>query len=865
MTPPWQADAYNQSEDFEYFQVAPLSNRKNKPLAPQPVPSDGNSSEILDYPSGFGPEAFFYDIDLDDDDVFGLFDFDSTYSLDESATIPHNVSFLELESASTVNTTLSEPVSKQEHLHSQPDLSLPWTMSQLAQVETNSSWTLIPTVAMNPGETGVQMNQRDLKSLSGQTVARTSLSGPERSPTRPVDMKLTSTVPSSLSEAAATEDTFKITQHGQKKTKLHLVETAAVETLAGGYVRTSLIEFSLTDTTPVISSSNSRQSSLHYLPDQTILPMESLAVSRLAPQGSYPLSAETYISSLSPARSIGATAGLLMDSVGISATPSSHARLMPTAGVQSDFLMTKAIRPSLLSPLQHSDVFPSLTPGSVQSLGIFDANNNTDPVLPSLKNPLILSAVDSSHFPTPTSYPGIESAISTSIAHSQSKLDSALALEPSHVNSLAETFFKSSNGRGDVNPSEVELRNLSHVPHNSVSGNFELPYSSAVALTDEWRASQSSPLNSAFQTKVEKIDASPTFGTPAHDIFGSERVSLASPGDYKAWRTASEIKMQTTDSQVSPLEIFPSHTVFFDELSEVVPSRPEEASAYESVFRYQSEAMHISNFVEHMISMTYGEFRQDSFVVSDASSRASSPTHTDAFPASSEVPSRSFKKYAMHDANGSHTNLTNLEQIVNLSSGFSQLNTERAVTIRSQETLQSHTQHTPAFQQFPTFSSSRPKPSELEMSAQIFVPVTHPTKSMDAAISSGDRSENLPDTEHVHSPTTKQPFWYKNESANPSGQGHNVPVVQSATADSETHPSPAIDDQSFVPANGTGPLLSPTEGAGTGSGATHETTAEPRELASCPCKAPFPFTCLCGLSAGNSMFSNRNLELRERV
>lgn len=224
--PPWKPESHNQSEDFESFQVASLSNRKNKPLAPQLVLSDSdkNSTEILDYPSGFGAEAFFYDIDLDDD-VFSLFDFDSTYSLDESlaTAIPHNMSFLEVESVPTVNTMTFGPVrqaiSKHEHLHSQSDLSLPWAMSELAEVseqlETDRKWTLIPSPGMSPGGTGVQMIQPELKSLSGQTAA-----WPERSPTHLVDIKLTSTVPWGLSEATATKDTFKDVQHGQKKSTI---------------------------------------------------------------------------------------------------------------------------------------------------------------------------------------------------------------------------------------------------------------------------------------------------------------------------------------------------------------------------------------------------------------------------------------------------------------------------------------------------------------------------------------------------------------------------------------------------------------------------------------------------------------------
>lgn len=887
--PPWKPDSHNQSEDFESFQVASLSNRKNKPLAPQLVLSDSdkNSTELLDYPSGFGTETFFYDIDLDDD-VFSLFDFDSTYSLDESlaTAIPHNMSFLEVESVPTVNTMTFGPVrqavSKHEHLHSQSDLSLPWAMSELAEVseqlETDRKWTLIPSPGIIAGGTGVQMIQPELKSLSGQTVA-----WPERSPTHLVDIKLTSTGPWGLSEATATKDTFKDVQHGQKKSTI--VPTAVtrdqIETLAEGYVRTSLTEheYSLTDTTPSFSSSTSQQSSFDYLPDQTILLIEPLAASPLTPQGSYPLTTETLvISSLSPSFSVEPVTGLLMDSTRSAATLIEPLSSLPTAGVQSDYLMIEAIRQSLLSSSPHTDVSPSLTPGSAQSLFISDAKNNADLVLPSMNSQFILSenpqAVDSSQFTT--LYPGNTSDISTSIVGSRSKLDSPRVLEPSHVNRLPETFFRGLSRQDDVNPSETDLRDLSHMPHISVSASSELPYSSVVALTDEWK---DSPLNSDSQMKVEKIEVSPTFNLPSQNILdsGSEHGMVTS-----AWSGYSG-----ESSQISSTEIFPS--LLFNLISKI---GPDEASPYETKFRYQSETMDISNFIKPadvLPSQSEREIYQDGFVISGAYSRISSPTHTYVEATTttwslnttslnmSEV-SKSFNQNSTHESIGSHSISTNTttKQIVSHSNTIvayelfrTDIHQFESFSVNLPHTppplqmtmtnsdLSSRTRPNPAFHQFSTFTSSMP--SELESSASI--PVLQPSKSMDI---SSSYSQDLLDTKHVHSSITKQPFWAKNESANPSSHNHNVPVVQPATTDSETHPSPAIDDQSFVPTNGT--VDTPTKGVSAGFGSMHTgaTNGTTTELAPCPCKAPFHITCLCGLSTGNSMFSNNNLELRKK-
>ncbi|XP_073788885.1 adhesion G-protein coupled receptor G6 isoform X2 [Danio rerio] len=853
--PPWQPDAHNQTEDFESFQVASLSNRKNKPIAPQVVVSDSdkNLTEILDYPSGFGPEAFFYDIDLDDD-VFSLFDFDSTYSLDESLApaTPHNMSFLEIESVPTVNTTSFAPVrqavSKQEHLESHSDLSLPWAMSELAQVserlETDSSWTLIPSSSMSPGVTGVQMIQSELKSLPGQTAAP-----PEWSPTHLVDIKLTSTVAWGLSKETATKDTVKDVQHDQKKSTM--VTHGKMESLTKGYGRTNLSEtdYSLTDTTPFLFSSASQQSSFDYLPNQTILLIEPLAASPLTPQGSYTLTTETLvISSLSPSHSVEPVAELLMDSTHSAATLIEPQSSMPTEGVQSDFLMTQAIRPSPLSSLPHTDVFPSLTPGSAQILFISDPKNNTDLVLPSMNNQFILSenpqVVHSSQFPNSrvfTLYPSIAGGISTSVDGSWSKSESPLALEPSLIHRLPETLFRGLSRQGDVNPSEVDLRDLSHMPHISVNASSELPNSSAVALTDEQRGSQSWPVNSDAQTKAERINISPSL--PSLNILDSVRGMVTST--WSANTTADR-----ESSQISSTEIFPSHF-----LNSIRNHRPDEASPYETKFRYQSETIDISNFIEPgnvFPSRSKEKVYHDRFIISSAYTRISSTTHKyiEATPTTwplkttLNIPdvSKSFKKKqisnTIQDYELFKINMHTIEPF------HTQPHLQITMTYAD---LSSHTPPNTPLHQFHTSISSMPSVLEWTASISVF----QPSKSIH--ISSG-YSEDLLDAKHVHSSTTKWPFWAKNESANPSSHSHNVLVVQPATTDTKTHPTPAIDDQPFVPTNGT--AATPANGVipsfgSVHAGATNGTTTDPHELAPCPCKAPFHITCLCGLSAGN--------------
>ncbi|XP_072536565.1 adhesion G-protein coupled receptor G6 isoform X2 [Salminus brasiliensis] len=206
---------HNQTDDHELYQVASLGNRKNKPWnKPQWVPSDNNknSSETLDYSSGFGPEAFLYDIDLDDD-VFSLFDFDSTYSLDESlaTVVPLNMSLLEMGSEPTASTSapddIRKAVNKRENLQNQSDSTLSWTLvAQTSEQVSQSSGMLISSSVPASGGTSVQMNPLGLSTVNGQMAEPPSIAVLALSSSNLLDSELLSTVGQSLSEAA--EGTF---------------------------------------------------------------------------------------------------------------------------------------------------------------------------------------------------------------------------------------------------------------------------------------------------------------------------------------------------------------------------------------------------------------------------------------------------------------------------------------------------------------------------------------------------------------------------------------------------------------------------------------------------------------------------------
>ncbi|XP_038818528.1 adhesion G-protein coupled receptor G6-like [Salvelinus namaycush] len=197
---PWRpVDVGNSSdaEDVESFPAAvsaSLSNRKkNKPLAPphwiplSPSRENSNSSTVNwtepleEYTSG--SEPFIYDLDLGDD-PFSLFQYDSSYSLDEglalAASGPQNLSHAGtgVSTEGPGRVTVSDPVTAVgggEHLHNQSEPSLPQealaggalaeagrearTGEQGVVVAAHSSWAQIPPFSTTPERTGVQTDQ----------------------------------------------------------------------------------------------------------------------------------------------------------------------------------------------------------------------------------------------------------------------------------------------------------------------------------------------------------------------------------------------------------------------------------------------------------------------------------------------------------------------------------------------------------------------------------------------------------------------------------------------------------------------------------------------------------------------------------
>lgn len=116
--------------------------------------------------------------------------------------------------------------------------------------------------------------------------------------------------------------------------------------------------------------------------------------------------------------------------------------------------------------------------------------------------------------------------------------------------------------------------------------------------------------------------------------------------------------------------------------------------------------------------------------------------------------------------------------------------------------------------------------------------------------------------------------------------GNNVTVNQNTNTDRETETQTTsnplavigMDEQSFVATKGPYlPLTTPHRGVNAGSGTVSTTHATPQTsagtagtpvIAPCQCKARFHLSCLCGLSTGNSMFCNNNVDVetkRERA
>ncbi|XP_058247955.1 adhesion G-protein coupled receptor G6 isoform X2 [Hemibagrus wyckioides] len=802
---------HNQTEKVESFPVVSVSNRKNKPLTPQwdLSESNENSSEELDFPSGFGSESFLYDIDLDEN-LFSLFEFDATYSLDEGlATTSPNISLLEMASA---------PTTKDK--------------DSFEQAETQDSMMLIKA----PGGSDVQTNQSGLSRLTGQTTDPPSLSRPS---IPPAFSGLMRTVHWDLPEVTGTQCIFTdVRRYHQGCVKVSLLSPTVI---VHGQTGTLEEQYKFTETTPGIAASLKYPSD--YIVHQTKLFTEPLTVDQYPSQSSNPFRAEA---------------------------PS------PVPAVEVHHKYT--IRPS---PLSLAALSSTPTFGTSESFRASGAKDNGDLALPPSENLLISThnPVNFNSLNTPSfvaSYLVTESTVAESLVVGLSTLDPLQGLEPSHVNRPLEPPYR----QKDNNPSGVDQWGLSHVFNISVIVRSEI-------LTDKWDISPSSPLNSQLEMRTQRNDGLLTLSSdnnfdssPAllDALKGTEEDSVTEAGGYAGNPAARSVSLPSPSlSHSIPLDFQRGLSVsqsgkrtsdYSDDSHE-----HSELLADESVYSFQSE-----EDVDESTTILETQLFPDLSANSDMYTR----TYSDISTSRPQIPINPSRTYshdrtavssssersrisstAVTEDTGAHTlTISQSKQLSKdsslISSSVSPVTSVWTVDVPHLPNTQH--EHMPGFPHVPsasTFPSRLSWPSTLEASVHSLALDIHP---VDTSFVSAD----LQDTKHAQFSTTEQLFWSENESAKPSSNSNNVPIVRPITTDREMHPSPPTAyDQSFVSTNGTLPLASPPQGViadlhSVPTDATHGTSTDTSEIIPCPCKTFFYSSCDCGLSSGNSMFSNND-------
>lgn len=763
---------HNQTENVESFQVVSVSNRKSKPLTPQWDLSESseNSSEELDFPSGFDSEAFLYDIDLDEN-IFSLFEFEATYSLHEAlATTSLSISLLEKPTVPTA--TDNTPFEK---------------------AETQNSMILIKA----PGGSDVQMNQSGLSRLTGQTTV------PAKS------LSLSSLISSeswNLPEVKASECIFTDVQRNQQ----------ACTTVPQP---TTIEHRTLEKVTSSIAAP------LKYSSDYIQF-------------GSYPFQAE--------------------------AQPTLFIRPMPAVEVQHEYTISPSPLP--LPAVSSAPIFEALPLSENLFISSHNLHNNK---FNSLITPQLV-----------TSYLVTEGTIAVSLVTRQPTFISLQGLEPSHIDRHLEILYSSLNRQIDKNPSVADEHILSYAFKIS-----ELWHAATPVLIHESGISPSSVLQTSFEM-MNQYDGLPMFISTYGNRFMSSPISLdslkATEGD-----SVTEMKRNArTEAALSDIKSFTStflsHAVSLDFKRE--PSVSQEVHdtddsegdsvmlqlsdilEEESVFfqdSYESTTIdETSPFLlelykttstsasidtdDHPINptSTYSQGRTitpNSFYSSVSSIAGTEPTRTSELPISPSKLLNSLISPVTSILTGNVPHLKNTEH--DHMSGFSQV--------------------TSGFNHSSTFPSRHLWPLELEGSVHSLGLDIH---LVDPSIVSRD----LQDTKHAQFSKTEQLFWSENESAKPPSNSHNVSIVQPIATDREMHPSPpAAYHQSFVSTNGTLPLASPPAGViadvlSLPTEATQRSATDSPEFIPCPCKTIFYTSCHCGLSAGNSMFSNNDLDLRNR-
>lgn len=763
---------HNQTEKIESFQVVSVSNRKSKPLTPEWDLSESseNSSEELDFQSGFGSEAFLYDIDLDEN-IFSLFEFDATYSLDEGlVTTSQNISLLEMTSVPTATDN-----------------------TPFEQAETQNSMMLIKA----PGGSDVQTNQSGLSRLTGTTTEA------------PISSSLSSLISSvhwDLPEVTASQCIF---------TDLQRYQQACTKVLQP----TVIAHRTLEKVTPSIAAS------LKYSSEYILF-------------GSYPLQA--------------------------AAQPTLSISRMPAIEVQREF----TFRPS---PLPIHSVSPAPIFGALplsEKLFILTQNlhNNN------------LNSLITPHLVT-------EGTIAVSLVTSQPTSISPQGLEPSHIDRPLEILYRSLNRQIDNNPSVADEPSLSHAFQISASDRYELQHTATPVLIHEWGIPPSSAIHSSFEMRTHQDDDLLLFSSSYDNRFMSSIILLDS---LKAAEADSVNQMKRDAGTEAALSDVKSLTVSLSS-----PSRSHAVSLdFQREPSVSQEVQGIDDSEEDSVMLQLSDILADESVSSQESyesidetspflliyktTSTSASINTDVHPINPTstyfqdrtIAPNSFYSSVISGTEHTRTNALPISPTKLLSSLILPITSISTGDVphlpnTGRDYMSGFSQVTREFHHSSTFQSRLLWPSTLEASVH----------SLGLDINLVDPSivsKELQDTKHTQFPTTEQLFWSENESAKPPSNSHNVPIVQPITTDREMHPSPpAAYDQSFVSTNGTLPLASSPEGViadvpSLPTAAAHGSATDSLEFIPCPCKPVFYTSCHCGLSAGNSMFSNNDIDFRNR-
>ncbi|XP_062858544.1 adhesion G-protein coupled receptor G6 [Trichomycterus rosablanca] len=797
-------------------EVASLSNRKKKPLTAQWGLSESNKSrsETHDYPSDSSSEELFYDIDLDEDD-FRLFNFDSTYSSDEglATDIPLNMSMLEIDSVHTnsSNTTppnyMSKPVTRQDYSH-KSNSSLPWT--EVVHIETQRSSMLISDLDV----IDVQVKRPGQSTLGEQTTYSPSPSVP---------------LPSS---------TYKtVTSHLLKPTEVTQGQTV---TSAEAYGRNVMLQ-----TTHDSSIAVSDQ----YLSYQTALFTKWPTVGSFFLITENPTPALPYFST---------TKSRLFDDSPRS-TPtvleehSYYTSLMSATEVQKGYLM-KIIRPTPLSHSLVADVFLTFTSKSAESLFAYNSKDNSDLALPLTKNPFIpikdLTNNNLNYLNTTglaASYLDNGCTYIASSVVSQTQLDSPHGIEPSIVDRMLETLSIGLNRRKDSSPSEADYWATSHIFDTSIHSSFQMRTERLHKLT-----MFSSPSHNIYDPSLLLSQAAwQDISTATHRKTNSEQESFTEDKDTFSFPSSSTQFLSTIQNE----SIFVTKSQDFNGF--ITPTRTHTLHSKPTSLYIQAKddaSNYINNITAHIqvhnvpdtptsIGTNYHPINPNSTYFHNRTDVSIKYGMISLFTTTVEHPLTIFQsKFPSKESSPISSSIALLSPVPTLGEHET---IDEAMSVLSK----------PAggFNYDTIFPSKQSSPLGLEASAHTPILPSYP---VDTSISR-NHSEHLQDTKYAQFSTTEQPFLVKNESAKPPGNINNMLFVRPADSDRETHPShPATDDQSFVPVNGTLPPTIPSREAianlqSLPTGTTYGTTTDPAEFASCPCKAHFHNSCLCGFSAGN--------------